>query len=604
MKMTSLNHRERIAFSVSAIYIIVSLTYILLSDYLATSIFSDIETIRIISTIKGWAFVLLSGILIYLLIRRSQRISVDSEERFLLLADLTIEGIILHKNGIALDVNDAFTELLGYKRTDIIGKNLIDIFICEEYKQVCNENTKSQSTEPYEVMAKKKNGDEIWIQIIGKPFRFFGKNARVAAIRDITEQKKAEHDLQSLNYELRATEEELLSTNDALRENISSLEIAVKQAEESDRLKSAFLANMSHEIRTPMNAIVGFSELLDMEDMPYEKRKTFTKTIKERTKDLLLIINDILDISRIESYTLKTVETKGNINDILVEIKDFFEIRNAEIYSKPITFSLFNELTPNQYFIKADFDRIRQIIINLLDNAFKFTAKGSIHLCCKLKDQNTLMFCVSDSGIGISKGKQQLIFERFRQLDDSYLTREYGGVGLGLSICKGLIELMNGSIWVESEPEKGSVFFFTIPYISTNRIFTDQDIAKSVSYDFTKKTILIVEDVAYNQEYLREILNDTNATLIFADNGVSAIEEFRLHTAIDLVLMDIRLPDINGLELTKNMIKERNNIKIIAQTAYASSDDQSKCMEAGCIDFVSKPISKNLLLNMLNKYLK
>jgi CheY-like chemotaxis protein len=213
------------------------------------------------------------------------------------------------------------------------------------------------------------------------------------------------------------------------------------------------------------------------------------------------------------------------------------------------------------------------------------------------------MFCVSDSGIGISKDKQQLIFERFRQLDDSYLTREYGGVGLGLSICKGLIELMNGSIWVESEPEKGSVFFFTIPYIPTNRIDTEQDIAKSVSYDFSGKTILIVEDVAYNQEYLREILKDTNATLIFADNGVSAIEEFRLHTAIDVVLMDIRLPDINGLELTKNMIKERKNIKIIAQTAYASNSDREKAIDAGCNDYISKPINRGLLLDIISKQL-
>lgn len=860
------------ALKVSVIYIIFSSIYYLFSVYIATSIFSDSQIIITIRVFQGWAFVVLSGLLIYLLIRRFQRISVDSEERFLLLADLTIEGIILHKHGVVLDVNDAFTELFGYKRTDIIGKNLIDIFICEEYKQVCNENTKFQITEPYEVMAKKKNGDEIWIQIIGKPFRFFGKNARVAAIRDITErkfaldalkenekmlsvivdstplillllnadlqvvkinqtginiskkteqqakellvgqllncvnsikniggcgkehncshcllrssilrtfethesiyqieakinmgskdnvfernilifteyidfegkphvlvcidditervqmedvlrektftllkaqemgrmgefhydiyrktfkisssleqllgfnhslvtleefinsihpddkeslidifnapviqqnnfsinfrlikpngetqyffaqaeiqretnaravkvfgivlditeQKKAEIELMIKNYELQAFEEELTATNDALRENLASLEIAKIKAEESDKLKSTFLSNMSHEIRTPMNAIMGFSDLLDREDMPYEKRKVFTKTIKERTKDLLNILNDILDISRIESHTLKIVETKGNINNHLIEIKDFFDIRNAEFFSKPITLSLFNELTPEQHFIKTDFDRIKQILISLIDNAFKFTAKGSIQFGCKLKDQSTIMFFVSDTGIGITKENQQLIFERFRQAEDTYLTREYEGAGLGLSICKGLVDLMNGSIWVESEVGKGSVFFFTIPFTPTNIIDTGQELSKNIKYDFNGRTILIVEDVTYNQVYLNEILKDTNATLIYTDNGAAAIEEFRLHPEIDIVLMDIRLPDINGLELTKGMISERKNIKIIAQTAYASNSDREKAIDAGCNDYISKPINRGLLLDIISKQL-
>jgi len=287
-------------------------------------------------------------------------------------------------------------------------------------------------------------------------------------VMDITDLKKTEEDLWIKNQELQATEEELTASNDALRENLQELEKAKIKAEESDRLKSAFLANMSHEIRTPMNAIMGFSDLLDMEDMPFEKRKKFTKIIQERSKDLMGIINDILDISRIESHTLKIFETKGNINDKLVEISEFFKVKNDELFSKPIAIEIFNQLTPEQCSIETDFERIKQVLINLIDNAFKFTSKGKIQIGCQLKDKNTLQFFVSDSGIGIEKDKHQVIFERFRQIEETYMTRDFGGAGLGLSISKGIVELLNGSIWVESELGQGSTFYFTVPYKSCN----------------------------------------------------------------------------------------------------------------------------------------
>lgn len=287
-------------------------------------------------------------------------------------------------------------------------------------------------------------------------------------VMDITDLKKTEEDLWIKNQELQATEEELTASNDALRENLQELEKAKIKAEESDRLKSAFLANMSHEIRTPMNAIMGFSDLLDMEDMPFEKRKKFTKIIQERSKDLMGIINDILDISRIESHTLKIFETKGNINDKLVEISEFFKVKNDELFSKPIAIEIFNQLKPEQCSIETDFERIKQVLINLIDNAFKFTSKGKIQIGCQLKDKNTLQFFVSDSGIGIEKDKHQVIFERFRQIEETYMTRDFGGAGLGLSISKGIVELLNGSIWVESELGQGSTFYFTVPYKSCN----------------------------------------------------------------------------------------------------------------------------------------
>lgn len=432
----------------------------------------------------------------------------------------------------------------------------------------------------------------------GNPSKIFG------IINDITEQKQAEVKLRLINYELLATEEELRSTNDALRENLTQLEEAKQKAEESDRLKSTFLANMSHEIRTPMNAIMGFADLLDLEDAPFERRKKFTRTIRERTKDLLNIINDLLDISRIESQTLRIVETAGNINNILFEITEFFRIKNEEIYSKPITFNLVNELRTDECLVVADFERIKQILINLIENAFKFTESGFVTLGCKLKDSQTLLFSVEDTGIGIPPNKINLIFERFRQVDESYLTREYGGAGLGLSICKGILDLINGSIWVESEPGKGSKFFFTLPYNQASIAKTKSNDRVRKTYNYKGKTILIVEDTNANMEYLNELLQPLGFILIGAENGRIAMEMFHQHPNIDLVLMDIRLPDSNGFDLTKMMIAERTGLKVIAQTAYASSEDMQKCLEIGCVDYIAKPINKDHLYEIIENHLK
>lgn len=1124
MNKLSIFNKVGLALSVSLVYVIISLLYILFSDYLVISLFTDLRTISTISTFKGFGFVIVSGILIYYMIRKAQQNSADSEERFILLADLTIEGIVLHKGGVVIDVNDSFLKLSGFKRKEVLGKNLIDIFIHDNFKTLCIENVRSQNTEPYEVKAIKKNGQELWVQIIGKPYRFFGKNARVAAIRDIsqqksieeklkskesflksiidnepecikilgpkgellfmnpaglkmievenlddvvgacvypmilpeyrdsfigltksvfageqgilrfqikgqkgtllwlethalplyddngkvesllgitqnitirkqaedaikyserkyrllfenmttgfalhdiicdregkpinyryieanpafekltgikiadivgktvkdilpqiepywievfgnvalngesisyenyvteigkyydtwafspqkgqfavvfnditirkkaekslaekekiltlisnstplimilidadykvikvnqtalnisertekevleerpghiincvnanynergcgqspdcsncplraavkktlatreglhkveskifmghddnvfernvlitteyiqidekpsvlifidditervqmqnvlkeksdillkalqmgkmgefyydfkskqfklspslkqifkvsndfisyndlvdsiidedklefknnleisalhhekfisnfrragddgetqflyslgevevdkdnraikifgiindiTEQKQAEVQLRVINYDLLAAEEELRTNNEALRNNLAELEEAMQKAEESDKLKSSFLANMSHEIRTPMNAIMGFADLLDLEDAPYEKRKKFTRTIRERSKDLLNIINDLLDISRIESNTLRIVETSGDLNASLQNITDFFIVKNEEIFNKPITFILNNNLQNSENLIIADFERIKQILINLIENAFKFTESGTITLGCKLKDNNTLLFSVEDTGIGIPKDKINLVFERFRQVDESYMTREYGGAGLGLSICKGILDLIQGSIWVESVVGKGSTFFFTLPYKQSAEGLLHSKANMKSDHNYKNRTILIVEDTKANLQYLFEVLEKSEVKIISAENGKIAMEKFNEHPEIELVLMDIRLPDSNGFELTRKMLSVRKNLKVVAQTAYASSEDMQKCLEAGCVDFISKPIDREVLFDILNCYL-
>jgi signal transduction histidine kinase len=275
--------------------------------------------------------------------------------------------------------------------------------------------------------------------------------------------RERELELKKSNKEYLIINEELSEKNDEIVAMYKDLITAKDKAEESDRLKTAFLANVSHEIRTPMNAIIGFSDLLDDESMDNDTRKLFTHTIKTRSADLLNIINDILDISKLESGLLKIDAFSGSVSQILNELISYYNTKNKNISKKPIIFNLRYSLIPEHDYIITDFNRLKQVLMNLIDNAFKFTSEGLIEIGCKEKDSNTLLFYVKDTGIGIPSQKLELIFERFRQATDSYLSSKFGGTGLGLSISKGLIELMEGEIWVESTEGKGTTFFFTTP---------------------------------------------------------------------------------------------------------------------------------------------
>ena len=299
----------------------------------------------------------------------------------------------------------------------------------------------------------------------GKALNIFGVSM------DITDQKMKEIALLDREWDLQKSNEEYLIVNKKLSENNDlilgmnvDLKLAKEKAEESDRLKSSFLANVSHEIRTPMNAIIGFSELLEDDDLDNDSRKLFTHTIRTRSADLLNIINDILDISRLESGTLVVDEFSGSISKELNELVSYYNTKNEKIARKPVVFSLQNLLTSEQDIIITDFNRLKQVLMNLIDNAFKFTPEGMIEIGCQLKDVDTVLFYVKDTGIGISENKLEMIFGRFKQATEAHLTDKYGGTGLGLSISKGLIELLKGHIWVESEKGKGTTFFFTIPF--------------------------------------------------------------------------------------------------------------------------------------------
>ncbi len=380
------------------------------------------------------------------------------------------------------------------------------------------------------------------------------------------------------------------------------------KAEENNLLKTYFLANISHEIRTPMNGILGFSELLREKDLTEHEKDHYLNIIKNSGNHLLKLINDVINISRIEAGHTTINDSSFNLNTLMLDLLDFFKI-HISTGNKAIELKCFLHFDNQSAFILADDIRIRQTFLNLLGNACKFTNTGSIEFgyslqkIGKTKNQN-LLFYVKDTGIGIGDSDQKMIFDIFKQVDDSH-TRKYGGTGLGLSITRRLIELMGGKIWVESGINTGSTFYFTIPYRASSPIpeTINEAVTHAVMPDFDKALILIVEDNDDSFRYLERVLLKQGFTIIRAANGHDAVEFARENTDILLILMDIQLPVMSGYEATKKIREFNLSIPIIAQTGNAFEEDRLKCIEAGCTSFITKPLDINLLLEIIIKNL-
>lgn len=376
---------------------------------------------------------------------------------------------------------------------------------------------------------------------------------------------------------------------------------AKEKAEESDQLKSAFLQNMSHEIRTPMNAIVGFSNLLPRNFNNKANIEKYSGIITQRSNDLLSLINDILDISKIESGQVDLDYEACDILELFGELELFFKEYQQRLNKQNISFNLKFNGNPSCSNILSDKVKLKQILINLITNAFKFTEEGAVTCSCYDEDEH-LHFTVSDTGIGIPENQHGIIFERFMQLRNPDI-KVKGGTGLGLSIVKELVHLMGGEIWLESKLGRGSTFHFTIKYIASN--FGNEQLPEQIELDeltFMNKRILIVEDDFYNAEFLKEILTPSQASIIHTEFGEEAIQ-LATKGGIDLVLMDIQLPDLNGYEASAIIKKTHPHIKIIAQTAYASISEKQKALKAGCNDYISKPINQELLFSIMRKHL-
>lgn len=415
--------------------------------------------------------------------------------------------------------------------------------------------------------------------------------------RDIIKYKQAEQELIIAN-------KELIFQNNEKEKRAAELIIAREHAEESDRLKSAFLANISHEIRTPMNGILGFAELLKESNLIGEEQQKYIQIIEESGARMLNIINDIVDISKIESGLMEINLKESNINEQIDFVYTFFK---PEVERKRIQFFFQKSLPSSEAIIKTDREKIYAILTNLIKNAIKYTNKGSIEFGYNLKIESNitkLVFFVKDTGIGIPKDRQKAIFERFIQVDISNkMARQ--GAGLGLSISKAYIEMLGGKIWVNSEEEKGSTFYFTLPYnidpkekiVVENSMLFDKAVNKVENLK-----ILIVEDDNLSYLLILVILKAISHEVLYAKNGVEAIEVCSNNPDIDLVLMDIGMPEMNGYEATRQIRKFNKDVTIIAQTAFAFTHDRKKAIESGCNDYISKPILKNKLLMLIQKY--
>ncbi len=375
---------------------------------------------------------------------------------------------------------------------------------------------------------------------------------------------------------------------------------AKEKAEESERLKSAFLSNISHEIRTPMNGILGFAQLLKEPNLTGDDQQEYIGFIEKSGARLLNIISDIVHIAKIESGQMEVSLSKANINTQMEEIFTFFKF---EADAKEMKLLVKNTLPSEEAIIKTDHEKLHAILTKLVSNAIKFTQTGSVEFGYEKKGKY-LEFFVKDTGEGICQEKKEVIFERFRQGNESH-AKNYQGAGLGLSISKAYVEMLGGAIWVKSESGKGSVFYFTIPYnVNPEAEIVIKDVSSEIAAKAQNKDLrlLIVEDDKLAEMFLSIVVKIVSKEILKARTGVEAVEICRNNPDIDLVLMDINLPGMDGYEAVRQIRQFNTDVVIIAQTAYALIDDREKAIEAGCNDYISKPIDKNLLKTLIRKH--
>jgi PAS domain S-box-containing protein len=575
------------------------------------------------------------------------KIKETEEERDLIIAIIEqssdfigtsdMQGNLLYHNPAAKAIlgMSANTSLLGMHIKDICSEKFLDL-VMNEGISTATRNGKWQS----EIALKHFDGHEIPVSIL----QMVHKDKEgipvftSSVMRDITNLKLEEINLKKINEKIEAQNEEyfqineelafqnqekakraaeliiankeLLFQNEEKEKRAVELIIAKEHAEQSDRLKSAFLTNMSHEIRTPMNGILGFASILKEVDLSGEERLEFLELLERSGNRMLNIINDLVDISKIESGQMEVHSKESNINDQIDFIHNFFK---PEVDEKRINFSCKKSLSGEEAIIHTDREKVYAILTNLVKNAIKYTDEGSIEFGYNLKkvrQANVLEFFVKDTGIGIPKGRQEAIFERFIKADMiNKMARQ--GAGLGLSITKAFVELLGGKIWVESEEENGSTFYFTIPYNSepiiksmVQKVVPANDTKNQINPEVSGLKILIVEDEANSEMVMSINVKKISKEVKKARTGNEAVEICRINPDLDLILMDIQMPGLNGYEATRQIRQFNKDVVIIAQTAFALSGDREKAIEAGCNDYITKPINKAELLSLIQKYFK
>jgi PAS domain S-box-containing protein len=503
----------------------------------------------------------------------------ESEKFYGMLVQSADDGISFYDSAWNLKyANSAFYKMIGVSETEYNSRNT-DVYVHPDDIDYHGRRAKALDEKGFfESELKLKHSDGRFLNLSTKSVVVKNDNGEILGAltisRDITKMKQAHNDLLKANAE----------------------------AEASNRLKTSFLANISHEIRTPLNSVVGFSNLLLSDDITKEVREEYIEHINYNSEKLLQIIGDIIDLSRLESSQIEIRYEETSLNSMIDEIMNDTRkiIKRSE---KPIILNVRNDFRESGDLIFTDKIWLKRVLNHLMDNAVKFTLDGSIEFICSL-EQEQIVFRIKDTGIGINKENLGRIFEEFRQEIDGH-HRPFEGLGVGLTLAKEVVERMGGRITVQSEKGIGSVFCFTLPYRPAGSTKPKvQESAMAVLTDWSTKKCLLVDDNKDVLIYLRRILADTKINLFTARSGYEAIQIIKHTPDIDVVLLDMQMPEMNGIEVTRELRKLRQNLPIIAQTAFIFEDDKDIIIEAGCDACLIKPIRREHLLTTMSGFLK
>ena len=506
----------------------------------------------------------------------------ESEAKYRRISDKTTDVVwLLDYNGKSLFVTPSIENFTGYSVEEYMQQSISERFTKESAKLAKrtleeNVNIFKQTKNPKQVITIEleyicKTGGTKWGELLVSPYfdidgSFIGYHG---VTRDITKRRE--------------TEQELVK--------------AKEKAEENNRLKSAFLSNMSHEIRTPMNGILGFAQLLKKQNLSVEKQNLYIDLIEKSGARMLNIINDIINISKIDAGQMTTYYSKTNISAICKNIYDFFLL---EATQNKLDFRYKNNVSAEDDIVYTDNDKLYAILTNLIKNAIKFTPKGFVEFACE-KDNDFLKFYVKDSGIGIKKERLEYIFERFWQEHIEHGLSNQGS-GLGLAISKAYVELLGGEIHIESDENKGTKFTFTIKYHKFEQENENPSFTSTENKTKTRLKVLIAEDDEMAQTLLKTFLSESCESIITFNNGIELVEYCKSNSDIDLIFMDIKMPKLSGYEAVKQIREFNKDVVIIAQTAFAFNDEKEKIFELGCDDFITKPYSEELILDLLKKW--
>jgi PAS domain S-box-containing protein len=546
---------------------------------------------------------------IYLIRNRSDELEASNYQLNSLITSSPLGIVVLDSENRVLLWNNSAGKMFAEEEQNVLGKQFAPFgaYIQHGFLNTLEQVRNTRRLRQYEMQGTQMDGRNITANVFISALQQKGADNNLMLIfEDITLRKIADLKLQDSERALKKQNEDYLAMNEILNESNlrilkinEELSVARLRAEESDRLKSAFLANISHEVRTPLNGIMGFSEILKGSSIEEERRRFYLDLVVKSGQQLVDIIDDVMSVSRIDAGEARPYLGPVKIRKMMESISnDYFKAATE----KGLECTMDCEEELGELIINTDEEKLKQCLSNLLRNAIKFTYQGFIRFGVDRKD-SFIEFFVEDSGIGIASEHQQLIFERFRQVEDGS-RREFGGSGLGLTIAKSYIEMMGGTIHLQSTCGKGSRFAILHPGRAVDKplieLVEEQDTKGNV---FTGKKILIAEDQEMNYYFLQEIFFGLGIEIIHAWNGREAVEACRNNSNIDMVLMDIKMPVMDGLEATRQIKIINPTLPIIATTAYAMANDRENALRAGCDEYLSKPIRQAELFSKINRLL-